>query len=213
MRRCGVPRGTSAAVAAVGVAVATALIWGEWVHRGAAQTARQLPQPRAGTLGAVVALGFGNRSVRPNAVNRWRARIAVRTAERAELAGATATIICSGGAVRGATPEAALLRQYIVNRLHWRGEVLVEPNSSSTWENVRNVLPLVEEYDWIAFASNGLHAAKARIYLARQRPDLSGRLVAADDYRLGEMTWMKPLFAVVGLVKLRSVFHVERPGC
>lgn len=89
----------------------------------------------------------------------------------------------------------------------------MEPNSSSTWENVRNVLPLVEEYDWTAFASNGLHAAKARLYLARQRPDLGGRLVAADDYRLGEMTWMKPLFAVVGLMKLRSVFHVERPGC
>lgn len=213
MRECAVPRGTLAAVVAVGVAVATALIWGEWVHRGAAQTARQLPQPRAGTRGAVVVLGFGNRSVRPNAVNRWRARIAVRTAERAELAGGTAAIICSGGAVRGATAEAALLRKYIVERLHWRGEVLVEPNSSSTWENVRNVLPLLEQMDWIAFASNGLHAAKARVYLIRQRPDLGGRLVAADDYRLGEMTWMKPLFAVVGLVKLRSVFHVERPGC
>jgi uncharacterized SAM-binding protein YcdF (DUF218 family) len=195
------------------VVVAAALTWGEWVHQRAARAARQLPQPRAGTRGGVVVLGFGNRSNRPNAVNRWRARIAVRTAERAERAGATATIICSGGAVRGSTPEAVLLRQYIVDCLHWRGEVLVEPNSSSTWENVRNVLPLVEEYDWTAFASNGLHAAKARLYLARQRPDLGGRLVAADDYRLGEMTWMKPLFAVVGLMKLRSVFHVERPGC
>lgn len=88
--------------------------------------------------------------------------------------------------------------------------MLVEPNSSSTWENVRNVLPLVERFDWVAFASNGLHSAKARVYFARQRPELVGRLVTADDYRVGEMTLMKPVFAAVGLTKLRAVFHVER---
>lgn len=209
----GVPRGTSIAVSAAGIAVAGVLIWGEWVHCSTARRTRRLPQPRAGSRVAVVVPGFGNRSSRPNVVNRWRARIAVRTAERAGQAGSTTTIVCSGGAVRGSIPEALLLRQYIVGRLHWQGEVLVEPRSSSTWENVHNVLPLVEPFDWIAFASNGLHAVKARIYLARQRPELVGRLIAADDYRLGEMTWMKPVFAAVGLVKLRVVFHVERPGC
>ncbi|WP_260852646.1 YdcF family protein [Curtobacterium pusillum] len=189
-----------------------ALIWGEWVHCSASRTARRLPSPTAGSRGAVVPLGFGNRAGRPNAVNRWRARIAVRTARQAEEFGATVTIICSGGAVHGPQPEAVLLRRYIVGRLRWRGPIQVERDSSSTWENVRNVLPLIEQSDWIAFASNGLHAAKARVYLARQRPNLAGRLVPADDYRLGEMTWMKPLFAAVGLAKLRAVFHVERSG-
>lgn len=189
-----------------------ALIWGEWVHCAAARTARLLPYRTAGSRGAVVVLGFGNRAGRPNAVNRWRARIAVRTARQAEQLDATVTIICSGGAVHGSQPEAILLRRYIVGRLRWRGPVEVEQESSSTWENVRNVLPLIERSDWIAFASNGLHAAKARVYLARQRPDLTSRLVPADDYRLGEMTWMKPLFAAVGLAKLRAVFHVKRSG-
>lgn len=207
-----VPRGTSIAVSAVGIAVTGVLIWGEWVHCSAARRTRRLPQPRAGSRVAVVVLGFGNRSSRPNAVNRWRARIAARTAERAERAGATTTIVCSGGAVRGSISEALLLRQYIVGHLRWRGVVVVEPNSTSTWENVRNVLPLVEPLDWIAFASNGLHAAKARVYVAQQRPDLGDRLIAADDYRFGEMTWVKPIFAAVGLVKLRAMFHVERSG-
>lgn len=210
MRRRGVPRGTSAIVATLAVAVATALAWGEWVHSAVARAARRLPEPPAGSRGAIVVLGFGNRSTRANAVNRWRARIAIRTARRAELVGATATIICSGGAVHGSVPEAVLLRTYIVERLRWGGDVLVEPHSSSTWENVRNLLPLVEGFEWVAFASNGLHAAKARVYLVRQRPDLRGRLVAADDYRVGEMTMVKPVFAAVGITKLRAVFHVER---
>ena len=38
----------------------------------------------------------------------------------------------------------------------------------------------------IAIASTPLHAARARRYLARQRPDLAGRLTSADDYRFGE---------------------------
>lgn len=47
------------------------------------------------------------------------------------------------------------------------------------------------------------------MYLARQRPDLSSRIVAAEDYRLGEMILLKPIFAAVGLWKLRALFHVK----
>ena len=115
------------------------------------------------------------------------------------------TLIASGGAVHGTVPEADLLRAFIVDRLNWPGSVLVDRDSRSTWENVSNVVPLVEQFDRIIFASNGLHAEKARAYLLRQRPDLAARLAAADDYRFGEMSFFKPLFAAVGLRKLRTL--------
>lgn len=108
-------------------------------------------------------------------------------------------------------PEALLLRDHLVEALAWpAGDVVVEAQSSSTWENVANVLPILQRLrehgalDWVAIASNGLHAEKARRYLRRQSPLLEQLLVPASDYRFGEMFWIKPVFAVVGLVKLRS---------
>lgn len=112
----------------------------------------------------------------------------------------------------GTVAEAGLLRDYIENCLGWDGPVSIEPDSRSTWENVRNALPWIESAGWVAFASNGLHADKARVYLRRQRPELAERLAAADDYRFGEMILLKPVFAAVGLWKLRAVFHVKPPA-
>ncbi|MCT9620176.1 YdcF family protein [Curtobacterium sp. C2H10] len=182
---------------------------GKAVHWRAARRAGRLPRQTKGSTGLVVVLGFGNRRHRINVVNRWRARIAVRTARSARAAGAPAWILCSGGAVRGTVAEAVLLRDYIESSLGWDGPIATELESRSTWENVRNALPWIESADWVAFASNGLHAEKARVYLARQRPELVGRLAAADDYRFGEMILLKPVFAAVGLWKLRAVFHVK----
>ena len=164
--------------------------------------------PVAGGRAAVVVLGFRNGGRTANRVNRWRATIAVRTARRLVSMGCSVSIVCSGGAVHGPVSEARLLRDVIVGPLQWTGPVLLDEASTSTWENVRNVLPLVDGADSIAFASNGLHAEKARMYLGRQRPDLVPRVIATDDYRLGEHSLMKPLFAAVGLQKL----HVVRSG-
>lgn len=111
--------------------------------------------------------------------------------------------------MRGTVAEALLLRDFIQDALGWDGPLSVEPESRSTWENVRNALPWIEAADWVAFASNGLHAEKARVYLGRQRPELARRIVAADDYRFGEAALLKPVFAAVGLWKLRAVFHVK----
>lgn len=159
-------------------------------------------------------LGFANRGPRINVVNRWRARIAVRTARKAERLGASVEIVCSGGAVRGSVPEAILLRRYIIRRLGWHGPVHVESDSTSTWEKVRNTFADTDRADWVAFASNGLHAEKARTYLLRQRPERSGVVVGADEYRFGEAILLKPVFAAVGLVKLQRAFHVEhRDDC
>jgi len=117
----------------------------------------------------------------------------------------SSTIITSGGSVRGSVAEAILLARHIRSDLGWDGPLIEETASTSTWENVRNVIPDLESADWIVFASNALHAEKAREYLRRQRPDLAARLVRGREHRFGEMSHVKPLFAVVGLLKLRAL--------
>ncbi|WP_254787953.1 YdcF family protein [Curtobacterium sp. MMLR14_010] len=149
----------------------------------------------------VVVLGIANRGHRANPVNRWRARMALRSVP----SGSATTIVTSGGAVRGPIPEATLLAQYLRDRLGWRGPLIEETTSRSTWNNVENVLPLLDGADWIMLVSNSLHAEKARIYLARQRPDLAARLVPVADFRVGEMILLKPALAAIGLVKLRRL--------
>lgn len=195
------------------MSVASCVIaWGEGVHALAATRGRRLPAPTPNGSAVVVVLGFRNGGTTPNRVNRWRAKIAVRTALRLATAESRVTIVCSGGAVHGSLPEATVLRDFIAGPLGWRGPLLVEDTSTSTWENVRNVLPLLEKADSIVFASNGLHAEKARLYLGRQRPDLIARVVAADDYRVGEHSLLKPLFAAVGLRKLAIIRGTTQPN-
>lgn len=81
----------------------------------------------------------------------------------------------------------------------YRGPLLVETNSRSTWENVRNAIPLIEDADRIRIVSHPPHAEKARAYLCRLRPDLAARLVRARDYRFGEWMLVKPVLAWLGL--------------
>jgi uncharacterized SAM-binding protein YcdF (DUF218 family) len=188
-----------------------AAIVGEVAHAVASMTARRalgtIPTRTAGrTAGtgavtAIVVLGFANAGPDPNAVNRWRASIAVRTARRYEAAGDTAIIVCCGGAVRGAFPEADLLEN-AVRRLRWTGAVRKDRDSVSTWENIANARPMIAAADRVVICSNGLHAAKGRTYLRRQDAHLASKLAPALDYRVGEMLWAKPVFAAVGIWKL-----------
>ncbi|WP_238638029.1 ElyC/SanA/YdcF family protein [Curtobacterium sp. HSID17257] len=221
MQKGSVPRGTLPfCVAAAGAVTLVALAFGEAVHARAAHHARgELGVARAALAGngaarlsgrcSVIVLGFGNRGTGPNVVNRWRARIAFRTALRLAAAGAAVTIICCGGAVRGVHPEADLLAEAI-RADGWRGPILLDRTSTSTWENITNARELLPDPSAIAICSNGLHAAKAREYLRRQDAALAQRLVAADEYRFGEMTLIKPIFAAVGLWKLRGARDVSR---
>jgi uncharacterized SAM-binding protein YcdF (DUF218 family) len=87
----------------------------------------------------------------------------------------------------------------------YRGQLCVETDSRCTWENVRNVIPLIEDADRIKIVSHSLHAEKARAYLWRQRPDLAARVVRAQDYRLGEWLLVKPGLALLGLRNLRRI--------
>jgi uncharacterized SAM-binding protein YcdF (DUF218 family) len=169
--------------------------WGEFVHWRAsrAQAHERLPARSE----AVVVLGYRNtRGDRANALNRWRVRAALRSVDPTM---ASSILVCSGASGAAGVSEAALLARYAVAQRGFTGTVELEERSRSTWQNVENVIPLIEHVDQIKIVSNPLHAQKARLYLRHLRPDLADRLVRAADYRLGEAWPVKPLFALYGL--------------
>ncbi len=151
---------------------------------------------------AIVVLGFGNTGTRPNAVNRFRVRIALRSVNPTA---ARTVLICSGGGVHSVVPEARLLA-VAAREAGWHGEIVIEDGSRNTAENIDNSAPLVEGFDVVRIASNPLHALKAREYARRHHPGLAERLAPADDHRWGEALWLKPAAAVVawaGLTRRR----------
>lgn len=186
-------------VKAVVCAVVLAVLgWGEMAHWRASRRRLGGASP-GGTREAVVVLGYRNRGVRANVVNRWRVRAGLRSL------GGTAVLVLSGGAVAGGRTEADLMAAYARDECGYRGPLAVDGESRSTWQNVANVIPLLENADRIKIVSHSLHAEKAREYLWRQRPDLAARLVRGRDYRLGEWLFVKPALAVVGLRNLRRL--------
>ncbi|MER6767482.1 MULTISPECIES: YdcF family protein [Amycolatopsis] len=175
--------------------------WAEWEHWRSSRRGMGDRPGTAGTGEAVVVLGYRNGGSRANFVNRWRVRAAVRS----QAPGLSRLVLC-GGAVGGAEAEAVLMARY-ARAYGYRGELVLETESRSTWENVLGAVPLIEDADRIKIVSNSLHAEKARHYLRKQRPDLAERLVPAADYRFGELLAVKPVLAVLGkqrLLRLRQ---------
>jgi uncharacterized SAM-binding protein YcdF (DUF218 family) len=187
------------------MAGAAVLAWGEWMNR---RWSRALVGNSEGAAEAVVVLGFRNPGATANLVNRWRVRAGIRSVTAGQARGTR--VIFSGGAVGGGVAEARLMADYAKSALGFDGTVLLEEESGTTWENITNVIPLLEDVDRIKIASQPAHALKARAYVRRQRPDLAERLVRADDYRPGEWILVKPLLALYGLWTLRGLRAGER---
>jgi uncharacterized SAM-binding protein YcdF (DUF218 family) len=195
---------TRRTLAVAGVAllasVGGVLLVSEGIHRLASTRGLGVSPGRPdGAVGreAVVVLGFGNAGPRANRINRFRVRAALRSID--PRADATALVLC-GGSVMGDDSEARILARY-ARELGYAGPVVLEEASRSTRENVANAIPLVEDADTIRIVSDPVHAEEARGYLRAARPDLADRLARADDYRFGEMTWMKPLAIAVALLR------------
>ncbi|MCZ4514109.1 YdcF family protein [Streptomyces sp. ActVer] len=182
-----------------------AMAWGEWLNW---RWSRTLVGNSGGAAGTVVVLGFRNPEATANFINRWRVRAGIRSIAADSAQGTR--VIFSGGATGGGASEAQLMADYAKSVLEFDGTVLLEDQSATTWENITNVIPLLEDADHIKIASQSAHALKARAYLRRQRPDLATRLVRADDYRPGEWLVVKPLLAVYGLWALRGLKADER---
>lgn len=187
---------------------AAALIWGEWLNRRWSRTLVGSGRGEAGSE-AVIVLGFRNPRPTANFINRWRVRAGLRSVSAGNAR--DTYVIFSGGAAAGSrATEARLMADYAKSVLAYDGTVLLEDRSTTTWENITNVIPMVEDADRITIASQPAHALKARAYLRRQRPDLAARLVRADDYRPGEWLVGKPLLALYGLWTLRGLKAEER---
>ncbi|GHG79202.1 hypothetical protein GCM10018779_59890 [Streptomyces griseocarneus] len=184
---------------------AAALVWGECLNR---RWSRTLVGNSVGASEAVVVLGYRNPHAAINTINRWRVRAGLRSIASGKAR--DTRVIFSGGATGSGPAEAQLMADYAKSVLKFDGHVLIEDQSRTTWENVTNVIPLLEGVDRIKIASQPAHALKARAYLRRQRPDLAERLVAADDYRPGEWAVLKPLLALYGLWTLRGLKADER---
>ncbi|MGX1908271.1 YdcF family protein [Streptomyces phaeochromogenes] len=182
-----------------------AMAWGEWLNW---RWSRTLVGTSGGAAETVVVLGFRNPEATANIINRWRVRAGIRSIAADSAQGTR--VIFSGGATSGGASEAQLMADYAKSVLEFDGTVLLEDQSATTWENITNVIPLLEDAGHIKIASQPAHALKARAYLRRQRPDLATRLVRADDYRVGEWLVVKPLLAVYGLWALRRLEADER---
>jgi uncharacterized SAM-binding protein YcdF (DUF218 family) len=128
---------------------------------------------------AVVVLGFRNRGPRANLVNRWRVRLGLRA--RQPGLDPSRLVLC-GGAVAGDVPEAELMAAYARQR-GYTGELATETTSRSTYENIQNAIPLIENADRIKIVSNWWHTPKARHHLKQLRPDLAARLAPARPGR------------------------------
>ncbi|MEV5125101.1 YdcF family protein [Streptomyces decoyicus] len=187
------------------MAGAAALAWGEWLNW---RWSRALVGNSGGATEAVVVLGYRNPQATANLINRWRVRAGIRSIAADRARGTR--VIFSGGATSGGATEARLMSDYATSVLGFDGTVLLEDRSATTWENITNVIPLLEDVDRIKITSQPAHALKARAYLRRQRPDLAERLVRADDYRPGEWMAAKPLLALYGLRTLRGLKADER---
>lgn len=128
--------------------VALALMWGESENW---RSSWRLVGSVDGTTEATVVLGCRNTGHRANLLNRWRVRTGIRSCDpqmdRCRL------IFC-GGPVAGPISEAALMSRYAVDELGYRGEVVMEDQSRSTWENVENVISVIEGFDRVKFVSN-----------------------------------------------------------
>lgn len=185
------------------VLVAGSLAIAELVNaRAAASWDRRLEQ---GASCAIIVLGYpSHRGGKLHPIQKWRTQIAARTLAEA----GDGCLIFSGAATRrGAPEEARVMATYAIDQLGVpSSKVLLELKATDTWENLDLSLPQAEAFDFIAIASDPLHAARARRYAARQRPDLESKIVGSADYRFLERWWLKmPIALYEGVVRIRDL--------
>ena len=178
----------------------------ELVHWRASRQA--LPAPsRQEPEGPEVVLVLGHPARRSGALHpmqRWRTDIAVRS-----LRSDTGRLVFSGTAHDGGPSEAEGMARYARESLGVPADRIVcETRATTTWENVARSLGELERAGTIRIASSPVHAARARRYLARQRPDLAARLAPADDHRFGERWGWKA--ASLGYQVVRALVLASR---
>jgi len=173
MRRA--PLLTLVGVACAGAALLAWGEWGAWRASHAAYPAR--PHPATGGDDVVLVLGYPPREDgRPSFLQRWRTRIAVRSAPPGAL------FVFSGAAVHGERPEAEIMADLGEGLGIAADRIVRETHARSTRENIANALPWLRAARTIRIASNTHHALRARRYLHQAAPDLVPRLERTRDF-------------------------------
>lgn len=162
----------------VAAAAGTALLlFGEWqAWRASRQDYPRHPETGPGP-DVVLVLGFPpRRDGTPSALQRWRTRIAMRSAPPGAL------YVFTGGAVHGEGPEAEVMAAYGAARGIPPARIVRETRATSTRENIAYALPWLREAATIRIASNTFHARRARRYLRDTHPELFTRLRRTRDF-------------------------------
>lgn len=180
------------ALMAGGAAGAALLLFGEWqAWRASHQDYPRHPDGGPGP-DVVLVLGFPpRRDGTPSALQRWRTRIAMRSAPPGAL------YVFSGGAVHGEAPEAEVMAAYGVARGIPPSRIVRETRATSTRENIAFALPWLRAAATIRIASNTFHARRARRYLREAAPELFSRLRRTRDFVPFEL----------GLLRLALTFY------
>jgi uncharacterized SAM-binding protein YcdF (DUF218 family) len=198
----------------LGAGAVFAVAAAEWAHWNASRQcigAGPHPGPGLGSE-AVIVLGCPpRRNGETNLIQRWRCQIAVRSVD----ARRASQLIFTGAGRPGGPSEAAVMSGYARDVLGVpAGQIALETRARSTWQNVEFAAPIAAQADVIKFASDPMHAARARRYLRDQQPELAVKLAAAADYRFGEHSGLKVLTAAYQLArtvwrsrKLRAAFR------
>ncbi len=164
----------SLAVAAAGCALLLFAEWQTW--RGSGQDLPRRPETGSGA-DVVLVLGFPpRRDGMPGALQRWRTRIAMRSAPPGAL------FVFSGAAVHGDVPEAEVMAAYGIARGIPPSRIVRETRATTTRENVAYSLPWLREAGTIRIASNTFHARRARRCLRATAPELFDRLRPTRDF-------------------------------
>lgn len=170
-------------------------LWGEWENWRAS---RRLVGSVPGASETIVVLGYRNAGTRANIMNRWRVRAGLRSIDPTAI---RSRLVLCGGACAGPRTEAALMAHYATQTCGYRGELVLEERSRTTWENIGFAIPYLKDSDRIKIVSLPFHAERGRRYLTEQSPVLASRLVRGAEYRFGEWIAAKPLLAVYGLLQ------------
>jgi len=137
------------------------------------------PPPAKGDC-AVLVLGFpGRPDGSPHMVQRIRVRIGVRMMREAGCS----RLVLSGGTPHSDANEAQLMAGLAREEGVKDEEMFLELNAKTTWENLQNSLPYMEDYPTVYVASDGLHSHRGVRYLCAQRPDRCDDAYAVANYR------------------------------
>jgi uncharacterized SAM-binding protein YcdF (DUF218 family) len=146
------------------------------------------PAPAAASE-AVVVLGYPTpRSGRLHPLQRWRVEIGVRSMRP----GRDSRLVFTGAGKPGRPSEAEVMSAYAQERFGVPADqIVLEREARNTQQNVELSMRLVDGVQVVTFASDPLHAARARRYALELLPAGSVRLETGQGYRVLDRPLLK----------------------